>query len=55
MVIYPLLWVVMSSFKDDSEVIREPLSADPDKLQLGELGRAWTEDTGPRSSSTPSW
>ncbi|MFG1676078.1 carbohydrate ABC transporter permease [Micromonospora sp. NPDC049282] len=43
MVIYPLLWVVMSSFKDDSEVIREPLSLIPDKLHWENFGRAWTE------------
>ncbi|QLQ36777.2 carbohydrate ABC transporter permease [Micromonospora robiginosa] len=43
MVIYPLLWVVMSSFKDDSEVIRKPLSLIPDKLHWENFGRAWTE------------
>lgn len=43
MVIYPLLWVVMSSFKDDSEVIREPLSLIPNKLHWDNFGRAWTE------------
>ncbi|GAB3076697.1 carbohydrate ABC transporter permease [Micromonospora schwarzwaldensis] len=43
MVIYPLLWVVMSALKDDSEVIREPLSLIPDKLHFENFGRAWTE------------
>jgi N-acetylglucosamine transport system permease protein len=42
MVIYPLLWVVMSSFKSDSEVIREPLSIIPGKLRWENFGRAWT-------------
>jgi N-acetylglucosamine transport system permease protein len=43
MVIYPLLWVVMSALKDDSEVIREPLSLIPDKLHWENFGRAWGE------------
>ncbi|MFI2714584.1 carbohydrate ABC transporter permease [Micromonospora sp. NPDC018662] len=43
MVIYPLLWVVMSALKDDSEVIREPLSLIPKKLHFENFGRAWTE------------
>jgi N-acetylglucosamine transport system permease protein len=43
MVVYPLLWVVMSSFKDDSEIIREPLSLIPSKLNWDNFGRAWGE------------
>nr|WP_235967174.1 carbohydrate ABC transporter permease [Micromonospora rubida] len=43
MVIYPLLWVVMSAFKDDSEVIRKPLSLIPDKLHWDNFTRAWGE------------
>ncbi|MFF3855811.1 carbohydrate ABC transporter permease [Micromonospora sp. NPDC002575] len=43
MVIYPLLWVVMSAFKDDSEVIREPLSLIPDELHWDNFTRAWGE------------
>nr|WP_260428339.1 carbohydrate ABC transporter permease [Micromonospora globispora] len=43
MVIYPLLWVVMSALKDDSEVIREPLSLIPDKLHFDNFARAWTD------------
>ncbi|MFI2651991.1 carbohydrate ABC transporter permease [Micromonospora fulviviridis] len=42
MVIYPLLWVVMSALKSDSEVIREPLSLIPDKLHFDNFLRAWT-------------
>jgi N-acetylglucosamine transport system permease protein len=41
MVIYPLLWVVMSAFKDDAEVIREPLSLIPDRLHWENFARAW--------------
>ncbi|MFU8875054.1 carbohydrate ABC transporter permease [Micromonospora sp. SL4-19] len=43
MVIYPLVWVVMSAFKDDSEVIRKPLSLIPAKLHWDNFARAWTE------------
>ncbi|NES14996.1 MULTISPECIES: carbohydrate ABC transporter permease [Micromonospora] len=43
MVLYPLLWVVMSAFKDDSQVIREPLSLIPHKLHWGNFARAWGE------------
>ncbi|MFE9959061.1 carbohydrate ABC transporter permease [Micromonospora sp. NPDC005299] len=42
MVIYPLLWVVMSALKTDSEVIREPLSLLPKSLQWDNFARAWT-------------
>ncbi|WP_374249816.1 carbohydrate ABC transporter permease [Micromonospora sp. R77] len=41
MVIYPLVWVVMSAFKDDSQVIREPLSLIPHKLHWENFSRAW--------------
>ncbi|SCL15299.1 N-acetylglucosamine transport system permease protein [Micromonospora nigra] len=43
MVLYPLVWVVMSALKSDSEVIREPLSLIPDTLRWENFGRAWTE------------
>ncbi|HEU4423490.1 MAG TPA: carbohydrate ABC transporter permease [Pilimelia sp.] len=43
MVVYPLLWVVMSSFKDDAEVIKEPLSIIPSALHWENFGRAWTQ------------
>lgn len=43
MVIYPLAWVVMSALKTDSEVIREPLSLIPDKLNWDNFSRAWGE------------
>ena len=43
MVVYPLLWVVMSALKTDSEVIRKPLSLFPETLQWGNFARAWTE------------
>ncbi|GGL94589.1 carbohydrate ABC transporter permease [Micromonospora yangpuensis] len=41
MVIYPLLWVVMSAFKSDAEVIRKPLSLIPEKLNWDNFSRAW--------------
>ncbi|SCE93662.1 N-acetylglucosamine transport system permease protein [Micromonospora viridifaciens] len=43
MVVYPLLWVVMSALKDDSEVIREPLSLIPSRLHWDNFARAWTD------------
>ena len=43
MVLYPLVWVVMSALKDDSEVIREPLSLIPDTLHWDNFARAWTD------------
>ncbi|MDM4719764.1 carbohydrate ABC transporter permease [Micromonospora sp. WMMA1363] len=43
MVVYPLVWVLMSALKSDSEVIREPLSLIPDSLRWENFGRAWTE------------
>ncbi|MFG3690487.1 carbohydrate ABC transporter permease [Micromonospora sp. CB01531] len=43
MVVYPLVWVVMSALKNDSEVIREPLSLIPSKLHWDNFARAWTE------------
>ncbi|WP_240955522.1 carbohydrate ABC transporter permease [Micromonospora sp. HNM0581] len=43
MVIYPLVWVVMSALKTDSEVIREPLSLLPKRLQWDNFARVWTE------------
>jgi N-acetylglucosamine transport system permease protein len=42
MVVLPLLWVVMSSFKTDAEIIRNPLSMIPDGLHWGNFSRAWT-------------
>jgi N-acetylglucosamine transport system permease protein len=42
MVVYPLLWVVMSGFKDDAEVIKEPLSLIPSTLHWDNFARAWT-------------
>jgi N-acetylglucosamine transport system permease protein len=41
MVVLPLLWVVMSSFKDDAQIIKEPLSLIPHRLHWGNFGRAW--------------
>ena len=43
MVIYPLVWVVMSALKDDSEVIQKPLSLIPDTLHFDNFARAWTQ------------
>ncbi|MGN9775869.1 carbohydrate ABC transporter permease [Micromonospora sp. H33] len=42
MVVYPLVWVVMSALKTDSEVIRKPLSLFPESLQWDNFARAWT-------------
>jgi N-acetylglucosamine transport system permease protein len=41
MVVYPLLWVVMSSLKDDRQIISDPLSLIPDGLHWGNFARAW--------------
>lgn len=41
MVVYPLLWVVMSSLKSDRAIIRQPLSLIPDGLHWGNFVRAW--------------
>lgn len=43
MVVYPLVWVVMSALKSDAEVIRQPLSLIPETLRWENFGRAWTE------------
>ncbi|MFY1637880.1 carbohydrate ABC transporter permease [Solwaraspora sp. WMMB335] len=43
MVVLPLLWVVMSSFKDDAQIIREPLSLIPDRLHWDNFVRAWVD------------
>src|SRR5262249_12402370 len=41
MVVYPMLWVVMSSFKDDAQIIKDPLSLIPDALHWDNFSRAW--------------
>jgi N-acetylglucosamine transport system permease protein len=41
MVVYPMLWVVMSSFKDDSQIIKDPLSIIPNSLHWDNFSRAW--------------
>jgi N-acetylglucosamine transport system permease protein len=41
MVVYPLLWVVMSSLKDDRQIISDPLSLIPDGLHWANFTRAW--------------
>ena len=41
MVVYPLLWVVLSSFKDDSQILRQPLSLIPKALHWDNFTRAW--------------
>jgi len=43
MVVLPLLWVIMSSFKDDAQIIREPLSLIPDELHWENFARAWVD------------
>lgn len=42
MVVYPLVWVVMSALKTDSEVIRKPLSLLPASPQWDNFARAWS-------------
>src|SRR5262249_16876036 len=41
MVVYPMLWVVMSSFKDDAQIIKDPLSLIPNGLHWDNFYRAW--------------
>jgi N-acetylglucosamine transport system permease protein len=43
MVVFPLLWVVLSSFKDDAQILKEPLSLIPDSLHWDNFSRAWGE------------
>nr|BFE62282.1 carbohydrate ABC transporter permease [Dactylosporangium thailandense] len=43
MVVYPILWVVISSFKEDKYIIKEPLSLNPHALQWDNFSRAWTK------------
>ncbi|MEU1850795.1 carbohydrate ABC transporter permease [Streptomyces sp. NPDC019990] len=42
MVVMPLLWAVMTSFKDDRSIFSSPWSL-PDTLRFGNWSRAWTE------------
>ncbi|MGW0561744.1 carbohydrate ABC transporter permease [Streptomyces sp. NPDC003016] len=42
MVILPLLWAVMSSFKSDADIFNTPWSL-PDSLDFDSWGRAWTQ------------
>jgi N-acetylglucosamine transport system permease protein len=41
LVVYPMLWVVMSSFKDDKQIIEQPLSLIPHGLHWENFARAW--------------
>ncbi len=41
MVVYPLAWAVLSSFKDDSQIIKQPLSLIPHALHWDNFARAW--------------
>ena len=43
MVVFPLLWVVLSSFKDDTQILKEPLSLIPRSLHWDNFARAWGE------------
>ena len=43
MVVYPMLWVVMSSFKDDAQIIKDPLSLIPNALHWDNFVRAWVK------------
>ncbi|MFE7133778.1 carbohydrate ABC transporter permease [Streptomyces sp. NPDC057638] len=42
MVVLPLLWAIMSSFKDDNSILSTPWAL-PDKLHFENWSRAWTE------------
>ncbi|WP_274563354.1 carbohydrate ABC transporter permease [Streptomyces spiramyceticus] len=42
MVVMPLLWAVMTSFKDDASIFESPFSL-PDKLHFENWSRAWSE------------
>src|SRR5690349_24536811 len=42
MVLYPLTWVIISAFKSDSAILRNPLSLVPDGLHFDNFSRAWT-------------
>jgi N-acetylglucosamine transport system permease protein len=43
MVVYPLAWVVLSSFKGDAQIIRQPLSLIPQGLHWDNFVRAWSK------------
>ncbi|MGW6459683.1 carbohydrate ABC transporter permease [Streptomyces sp. NPDC055078] len=42
MVVIPLLWAVVSSFKDDNSILSSPWAL-PDKIHFENWSRAWTE------------
>lgn len=42
MVVLPLLWAVMTSFKDDSSIFGSPWAL-PDKLHFDNWSRAWSQ------------
>src|SRR5690242_12479013 len=42
MVIFPFLWMIMTSFKTDPEIIFSPWNL-PDTLQWNNFSRAWTD------------
>jgi N-acetylglucosamine transport system permease protein len=42
LVVLPLLWAVLSAFKDDKEIISSPFSL-PSSLRWENFGRAWTK------------
>ncbi len=41
MVVFPLLWVVLSGFKDDAQIVKSPLSLIPNSLHWDNFARAW--------------
>ncbi len=43
LVVYPMVWAALSSFKDDAQIIREPLSLIPHSLHWDNFARAWTK------------
>jgi N-acetylglucosamine transport system permease protein len=42
LVVLPLLWAVMSAFKDDKEILSSPFSL-PGELRFGNFSRAWVD------------
>ena len=46
MVVLPLAWVILSSFKDDAQIIKSPLSLIPNSLHWDNFSRAWNKGIG---------
>lgn len=52
--VLPLLWMVLSSFKTNGEILADPWGL-PSALRFDNWGRAWSEAHIGRTSSTASW